>query len=59
MNQLNPLYTSNESGYLVPNNQGEDDLFDDTNDGKLCFMLRKLVHVPYNNDIRILTRNNY
>ena len=51
MNQLNPLYTSNESGYLVPNNQAEDDLFDDTNDGKLCFMLRKLVHVPYNNDI--------
>ena len=51
MNQLNPLYTSNESGYLVPNNQGEDDLFDDTNDGKLCFMLHKLVHVPYNNDI--------
>ena len=35
MNQLNPLYTSNESGYLVPTNQDEDDLSDGTNDGKL------------------------
>ena len=51
MNQPNPLYTSNESGYLVPTNQDEDDLFDDTDDGQLYFMLRKLVRVPYNNDI--------
>ena len=43
MNQLNPLYTSNESGYVVPNNQGEDDLLDTTNDGELCFM-HKLVY---------------
>ena len=48
MNQLNPLYTGNESGYLVPTNQGDDDLFDDTNDGKLYFMLYEFIYVPHN-----------
>ena len=43
MNQLNPLYERNESEYLVPTNQDEDELLDTTNDGEFYFMLHKLI----------------
>ena len=39
MNQLNSSYKSNGSGYLIPTRQCEDDLFNDSNDGKLYYII--------------------